>query len=156
MKMSVRAIGLASLAKMGCLLGIVAAFLPSLLCGILATAAAAMLRGWLESWQAAAIRFDLPLIGEQVLSLNLVRMLRLENLLSFLDTVTAASFVTLALVVLALALVSGLFVAVIVTLVGLAYNFVASTTGGLVVEMKPLAGQERRPERESSEPRSGG
>jgi len=152
MKMSVRRIGLGSLGKMGCLLGTVAAFLPSLLCGLLATGSAVLLRRWLESWQEASLGFELPLVGEQFLTFDVVELLRLERLLSFLETVTPASAVTLALVVLALAVVSGLLLAVIVTLVGLAYNMVASATGGLVVELKPIAGQERQPAREPSEP----
>ena len=156
MKMSVRRIGLGSLGKMGCLLGTVAAFLPSLLCGILATGAAAFLRRWLESWQETSLGFNLPLVGEQSLSFDLVELLRMERVLAFLETVTAASAVTLVLVVLALAVVSGLFLAVIVMLVGLAYNLVASATGGLVVEMKPLAGKERQPARKPSEPPGSG
>jgi hypothetical protein len=152
MKMSVRRIGLASLGKMGCLLGIVAAFVPSLLCGLVATGAAVTLRRWLESWQEAAIRLDLPLIGEQLFSFDLVGLLSLEELLSFLDAVTAASFVTLALIVLALALASGLFLAAIVMLVGLAYNLLAPTTGGVVVEMKPVADQESQPAKAPLEP----
>jgi hypothetical protein len=142
MKMSVRRIGLGSLAKMGCLLGIVAAFLPSLLCGLLASAAAILLHRWLQSWQAASFGFELPLVGERSWTLNLVELLRLEGVLSTLETVTAASGLTFLLVVLALAIVSGLFLGTIVTLVGLVYNSLASATGGLVIEVKPLAGSE--------------
>jgi hypothetical protein len=40
--------------------------------------------------------------------------------------------------VLILALVSGLILALIVVLVGLSYNLLASATGGVVVEMKAL------------------
>lgn len=154
MKMSVRRIGLGSLGKMGCLLGTVAAFLPSLLCGLLATGAAVALHRWLASWQEASLGFELPLVGEQSLTFDLVELLRLEGVLSFLDTVTAASALTLILAVLALAVVSGLLLALIVTLVGLAYNLVASATGGLVVEMKPLAGQ-KPPLEEPSKPATG-
>ena len=144
MKTSVRRIDLASLGKMGCLLGTVAAFLPSLLCGLLVTGAAAVVHRWLESWQGASVGFELPLIGEQSLSFDLVELLRLEGVLSTLEAVTAASAVTLVLVVLALAVVSGLLLAAIVALVGLAYNLVASATGGLVVELKPLGGPEKQ------------
>jgi len=151
MKMSVRRIGLDSLARMGCLLGTVAAFLPSLACGLLAMGLAVTLHRWLTSWQQASLGFNLPLVGEQSLTFDLVELLRLERLLSFLDTVTAASAVTLILVVLALAVVSGLLLAAIVTLVGLAYNLVASATGGLVVELEPVPGR-RPPARDTREP----
>jgi hypothetical protein len=144
MKMTLRRIGLASLGKMGCLLGMVAAFLPSLLCGLLAAAAAVLLHRWLQSWQTFSFGFELPLVGERSWTVDLVELLRLQGLQSTLETVTAASGLTFLLVVLALAVVSGLFLGAIVTLVGLAYNFVASATGGLVVEMTSVAGPERR------------
>lgn len=152
MKMAVRRVDLVSLGKMGCLLGAVAAFLPSLLCGLLAMGAAVVLRDWLEGWQQASVGFNLPLIGEQSFSFDLVEPLGLEGVLSTLQAITAASGVTLVFGVLALALVSGLLLAVIVTLVGLAYNLIASTTGGLVVEMKPLAGPEGRRAMPPSDP----
>jgi|GEM_PF-1224867 len=148
MKMSVRRIGLDSLGKMGCLLGTVAALLPSLVCGLLAMGAAVTLHRWLTSWQQASLGFHLPLMGKQSLTFDLVELLRLEKVLSTLDTVTAASAVTLVLVVLALAVVSGLLLAVIVTLVGLAYNLVASATGGLIVELEPMPGR-KPPAKES-------
>ena len=137
MKMSVRRIGLDSLARMGCLLGTVAAFLPRLACGLLALGLAVTLHRWLTSWQQASLGFNLPLVGEQSLTFDLVELLRLERLLSFLDTVTAASAVTLILVVLALAVVSGLLLAAIVTLVGLAYNGHIGHRGA-VVELEPV------------------
>ena len=152
MKMSVRRIGLASLGKMGCLLGAVAAFLPSLLCGLVGVVAAGLLRQWLASWQEAVIGFDLPFVGEQSLRFDLVEVLRLEGLLTTLETVTSASGLTLAVAVLALALLSGLFLAVTVTLMGLAYNLIASATGGLVVEMKTLGGPDGRQAKAPSEP----
>jgi len=148
MKMSVRRIGLDSLGKMGCLLGTVAALLPSLVCGLLAMGAAVTLHRWLTSWQQASLGFHLPLMGKQSLTFDLVELLRLEKVLSTLDTVTAASAMTLVLVVLALAVVSGLLLAGIVTLVGLAYNLVASATGGLIVELEPMPGR-KPPAKES-------
>jgi hypothetical protein len=51
MKVAIQRLNLASLGKMGCLLGAVAAFLPSLLCGLLGFAFAALAGRWLESWQ---------------------------------------------------------------------------------------------------------
>ena len=47
---ALRRFSLGSLGKFGCLLGAVAAILPSLLCGLLGLASASMLLGWLESW----------------------------------------------------------------------------------------------------------
>ncbi len=55
MKLAIRSIGLQSLGKTGCFLGIVLAFLPSLLCGILGMTVVQVLRRWLEGWQEISI-----------------------------------------------------------------------------------------------------
>lgn len=134
MKVAIRRIHLASLGKMGCLLGAVAAFLPSLLCGLLALSLAGLVRGWLESWQDLTI----SLLGQEIARVDLVQFLGLDGVLGISQTLASASGLVLALAVLALALVSGFLLAMIVILVGLAYNLLASATGGVVVEMHAL------------------
>lgn len=131
MKVAIRRIHLASLGKMGCLLGAVAAFLPSLLCGLLALGLAGLLSGWLEGWQDLTV----SLLGQEVARVDLVQFLGLDGVLEIAQTLTAASGLVLVLAVLALALVSGFLLAMIVILVGLAYNLLASATGGVVVDM---------------------
>jgi hypothetical protein len=131
MKVAIRRIHLASLGKMGCLLGAVAAFLPSLLCGLLALGLAGLLRGWLEGWQDLTI----SLLGQEVARVDLVQFLGLDGVLEISQTLASASGLVLVLAVLALALVSGFLLAMIVILVGLAYNLLASATGGVLVEM---------------------
>ncbi|HFD38974.1 MAG TPA: hypothetical protein ENJ31_03875 [Anaerolineae bacterium] len=138
MKVAIRRINLFSLGKMGCLLGVVAAFLPSLLCGLLTVEAVGRLLHWMEGWQ----EFSISVLGQEIARLDLVQFLGLEKVLVLLQTVTAASLPALFLGVLALALVIGLFLALIIILVGLAYNLLASATGGVVVEMAAL-GQEK-------------
>jgi hypothetical protein len=59
-----------------------------------------------------------------------------------LKTVTSVSGAVLLLAVLILALVSGVFLAVTVALVGLAYNLLASAMGGLVVDMAAVQEQQ--------------
>lgn len=137
MKVAIRRISLASLAKFGCLLGVVAAFLPSLLCGLLAIGLVNLVRGWLESWQELTI----SLLGQELARLDLVHLLGLEQLLQLLQTLGLASVPALALLVLSLALVSGVLLALIIALVGLAYNLLAAATGGLVVEMAAVNGR---------------
>jgi hypothetical protein len=132
MKAAIRRVSLASLARTGCLMGVVAAFLPSLLCGLAALALAGVLRGWLESWQTLTI----TVLGQDIASFDLVQFLNLGGLQQFLHTLGSLSFGLLALLVLALALLTGLALALIVSLVGLAYNLLASVTGGLVVELQ--------------------
>jgi hypothetical protein len=124
---------------MGCLLGIVAALLPSLVCGLVALQLSSLLYRWLESWQ----EFTITILGQEVAHLDLVQFLRLERVLHQLQVLTSASGPLLFLAVLGLALVSGMFLAVVVGLVGVAYNLLASLTGGLVVEMEAAGGQRR-------------
>jgi hypothetical protein len=131
MKVAIRRIHLASLGKMGCLLGAVAAFLPSLLCGLLALALAGLVSGWLESWQDLTI----SLLGQEIARVDLVQFLGLDGVLELSQVLTSASGLVLVLAVLVLALVSGFLLAIIIILVGLAYNLLASATGGVVVEM---------------------
>jgi hypothetical protein len=138
MKVAIRRVSLASLGKVGCLLGAVAAFLPSLLCGLLALGLVSLLYNWLASWQELSI----DLLGQEIARFDLVQFLGLEGALGLLQTVTSVSGAILLLAVLVLALVSGVFLAVIVALVGLAYNLLASATGGLVVEMAAVQEQQ--------------
>ncbi len=140
MKVAIRRIGLASLGKLGCLLGVVAVFLPSLLCGLSGLGLTGLIRRWLETWQEVTI----TLLGKEVASLDLVQLLGLEELLDLLQVLASASGPLLFLTVLVLALISGALLAVIVILVGLAYNLLAKASGGLVVEMAAVT--EKGPE----------
>jgi hypothetical protein len=135
MKVAIRRVGIGSLAKLGCLLGAVAAFLPSLLCGALAMGLSNVVLRWLESWQQLTI----TVLGQEVASFDLVRFLSLEKFLEFLHSLTAASGAVVLLAILILALGSGILLALMVTLVGLVYNLLATTTGGLVVEMSSVS-----------------
>jgi hypothetical protein len=141
MKVAIQRLNLASLGKMGCLLGAVAAFLPSLLCGLLAFALAAMAGDWLESWQDLTIAF----LGQEIARFDLVSFFHLDGVLEFLQTLTAASVPIMLLVILGMALLSGILLAIIIMLTGLAYNLIASATGGIVVEMSAMNSQERPP-----------
>jgi hypothetical protein len=69
---------------------------------------------------------------------DLVHMLGLNELLELLRLMTAASAPVLILAVLILAVIGGIILALIVSLVGLAYNLLASVSGGLAVEMHAL------------------
>ena len=131
MKVAIRRVGLASLGKMGCLLGGVAAFLPSLLCGLAGLGLTSLIRRWLETWQEVTI----TLLGKEVASFDLVQLLGLETLLDLLQVLASASGPLLFLTVLILALICGALLAVIVIRVGLTYNLLATASGGLVVEM---------------------
>lgn len=138
MKVAIRRVSLASLGKFGCLLGAVAAFLPSLLCGLLGLGLASALRSWLEGWQKTSI----SIFGEEIAQLDLVRLLGLEEALRVLQMLGLTSAPVLFLAVVALALASGVLLALTIMLVGLAYNLLSSATGGLVVEMAAVDTQD--------------
>lgn len=142
MKVAIRRVNLASLGKMGCLLGAIAAFLPSLLCGLLALGLAILVRNWLEGWQDLTISF----LGQEVARFDLVQFLGMDKVLELSQLLAALSGPTLILVVLLLALVSGFVLATIIILVGLAYNLLSSATGGVVVEMSTI--DSRKPARD--------
>ena len=138
MKAAIRRVDLASLGKFGCLLGMVAAFLPSLLCGLLGLGLVQMVDRWLESWQEMTI----SVLGAEIARFDLVHILGLGKLSESAQVLASASAPVLVLAVLGMALVSGTLLAVTIALVGLGYNLLAAATGGLVVEMTSVDQQE--------------
>jgi len=138
MKLAIRRISLQSLGKVGCFLGMVLALLPSVLCAVLGMGIVQVLRRWLEGWEEISI----SLLGKEIASFDLVRLLGLTEFLKWLQAIGGASWLAMALVVLILGLFTGLVLAAITILAGLAYNLLASATGGVVVDADVL---EERP-----------
>jgi hypothetical protein len=139
---TIRRISLSSLGRHGCVLGVAAAVLPSLACGLLLLVGAYQARSWLESWQALSVK----LLGQEIARFDLVHFLGLERFLEVLRTATAVSGLTLLVTVVCMALASGLFLAGAMILVGLAYNGLALLTGGVVVETSTRTNQDHRPD----------
>jgi hypothetical protein len=129
MKLAIRSISLQSLGKTGCFLGLVLACLPSLLCGILGITVVQILRHWLEGWE----QINITVFGQHIATIDLVQKLGLTHMLNWLQAVGGASWLVIALVVLVLGLFTGAVLAAITMLAGLAYNLLASATGGVVV-----------------------
>ena len=146
MKVAIQRVGLASLGKMGCLLGAIAAFLPSLLCGVLGLGLGGVLLEWLESWQNLTISF----LGQEIARFDLVQFLGLQKVVDSLQALATVSGWVFVLAVLSFAMAAGAVLAMIVVVIGLAYNLLAAAMGGLVVEMSPIA---RRDQVESSSKR---
>jgi hypothetical protein len=140
MKVRIQRISPASLAKMGCFLGTIVAFLPSLLCGLLGLGLGRVLLEWLASWEELSI----SVLGQEIARFDLIEFLGLQEVVVYLQTLTAASGWAFLLAALLLALAAGVVLAVVVALVGLAYNLLAGATGGLVMEM--TAAREPEPE----------
>lgn len=141
MKVAIQRINLPSLGKMGCLLGVVAAFLPSLLCGLLGVGLAGVVLEWLGGWQDLTI----SVLGQELASFDLVQFFGLEELLGYLEGLTAVSVWVFLLAALLMALAAGAVLAVIIILVGIGYNLLAAATGGLVVEMDSVARRDQGP-----------
>ena len=138
MKVAIRHISLVSLGRFGCVLGMVVAFLPGLACGLAGLGSAHLARSWLESWEDLTI----TLLGQEMVRADLVQILGLGRLLETLWIVDAASVPLAALAILGLALILGVLFAAIVMLGGLTYNLLSQATGGLVVDMAAVPGQE--------------
>jgi hypothetical protein len=149
MNVVIRRVSLLSLGKFGCVLGVVVAFLPGLVCGLVGLGSTHLLRNWLEDWQDLTI----TLLGQEVARLDLVQLLGLTDVLESLWILDAASVPLIALTILGLALVLGALLAIIIVMGGLTYNLLASATGGLVVDMAAVPGKEV-PEPEVASPPS--
>src|SRR4030043_443180 len=100
MKVAIRRVSLGSLGKVGCFLGMVAAFLPSLLCGLVVIGGLRLGGRWVGRWEDLAI----PLLGQEIARIDLVQFLGLERVLSLMQTATAVSWAVLFLAALSLAL----------------------------------------------------
>ncbi len=135
MKVAIQRVSLASLGKTGCLLGVVAAFLPSLLCGLLGLGLGRVVLQWLEGWQDLTI----SILGQEIARFDLVQFLGLGRVVDSLQVLAAVSGWAFLLAVLGLALAAGAVLALAIVLIGLVYNLLAAATGGLVVEMSPIA-----------------
>ncbi len=130
-RFTLRRVSFGSLARFGCLLGGLAAFTPSLICGLAGLWLAGALRQWLESWE----KIRLSVLGQPVLTVNLVETLQLSQVLSWLRTLDAWGGLGALAVILILSAAGGIVLAVVVSLVGLGNNIVAWLTGGLEVEL---------------------
>lgn len=134
----VRSVGLASAAKFGLALGVLASLLPACLCGLVAARAVAAARQLLEG----ATQARLSILGQSV-PVNLVEIARLGPALESLRALDALGIsLALAAGLAALALASAI-TAVTVVLVAAAYNALAALTGGLRLELQQ---EPRRPE----------
>jgi len=140
MKVVIERVGLGSLSRMGCVLGLMAAGLPSLVCGLLALGVVRPLLDWLAGWRDLSI----SLMGQELVRFDLLQFLGLDNAVIWLQSVAEASLAVFVLTVLAGALLSGALLALLVVLLGFTYNLLASATGGLVVEMAALPGPDER------------
>lgn len=132
----IRSLGLGSIFKFGCLLGGLFSILPAVVCGFGSLSLAAAMRRLLESWQRGGI----SILGQEI-RIDLVDILRLEPLLHVLQRFDDLSIATLLLLILVGSLLGGLLLAILLWLLGLAYNVLAALTGGLSLDLRETSSE---------------
>lgn len=127
----VRRVSLRSLSKFGCVLGGLVSCVPSLAVASGGLLLVGGLRRLLEGWQ----RVEIHVLG-QAIPIDVVSLLNLESLLHRVQQIDGLSWV-LAILFVALTCVSGGLVFLVMSiLLSWLYNFIATLTGGLEVELK--------------------
>jgi len=132
-KYAVKRVGLGPVARFGCLLGGVVAFLPGLFCSLVGRQTLVLLRHWLERWPV----IELGALGWGT-RLDFVELLRLSGFLDTLRLLTDASWLVVVAWVVVVSAAGGLLVALLTLLAGLAYNLLARLTSGVVIELQSL------------------
>jgi hypothetical protein len=135
----VRRIGLGSLSKFGCVLGGLVSLLPSLIVGWAGTLLVGGLRRLLESWQGAGIH----VLGQEI-RIDFVSLLGLEPLLRTVQEIDSLSWAIVLLFAILTSLLGGLVFLVMGNLLGWVYNFIATVSGGLEVELREVSKRQRR------------
>lgn len=127
----VRHIGYGPLAQFGCLLGALGWLIPGLLLGLGISFSVGAARRWLDGIQ----EFNINLLGRDIATLNLVQTLGLAAAQGRLQALDAAGPLTILGVTFSVALVGGLLAMLIILLLGVAYNALAATTGGIELDL---------------------
>ena len=132
----VRHVGYGPLAQFGCLLGGLGWVIPGLLLGLLASFFVGIAHRWLDSIQ----QFNLNLLGREIARVDLVQTLGLMVAQQRLQALDAAGPLTIVGVTFSVALVGGLLAMLIILLLGVVYNALAATTGGIELDQDERVG----------------
>ena len=122
----IRRFGIASLARWGFVAGALVACLPALLCSAIFFTITESVRRVVQSWREVGVDF----LGQRV-RFDFVELLHLQNFSDALNQVDALGLFGILLVALCLALALGLFVGLVLILLGLFYN----ATGRIRIEL---------------------
>lgn len=128
---AVRRIALLPAFKFGSSVGGVIMLLPGFLLGLLTRALVGILRSWLEAWQALSVG---PLAADPL------DLLRLSGFLQRLQTLDERGWLLVLGLTLATAAIGALLAGLLTLLGAVTYNFLATLTGGLAVEVQPVGG----------------
>lgn len=130
-RLNIRRIELSSLARWGCVSGMLTALIPGLCAGWASFTLLRILRSTVESWRT--VKIDIPLIGG--LPVNVVDLLGLASFLDWLRSADALGMFGVLLFTGAFALIAGLFVMLNLMILGLIFNAVSGIAGGIGVEV---------------------
>jgi hypothetical protein len=131
MRYTVRRIGLGSVARLGCVLGWLAALLPALCLSALGVTAVQRVHQALV--QVAPI--TLSLFGQELIRIDLLEVLRLQPAAEFLAQWAGQPLLLFSYASLGLILAGGLVWMLTSVLVSAAYNVLARAGWGLTVEL---------------------
>ncbi len=129
---TIRRVDLGSTARLGCLLGWLAA-LPPALC--LAGLSVALLQRLAETL-AQIQPLTLDVFGQELARIDFLQVLHLQTFAVMLATYMSEPVVTFLLIAVVLIAGGGAVLMVTAVLIGLTYNLVASAGGGLTVELR--------------------
>ena len=130
---AVQKINTLPLAKFGCTLGGLAMVIPGLICAVAGVQLVSLLRILLDQWQAT--QADLLGLGVPV-EFDFITLLGLETVQTAITRLDDRSFLLALLIILVSVIAGGLVVALIILLLGWAYNLLAALTGGLELELR--------------------
>jgi hypothetical protein len=128
---AIRRIALFPAFKFGSSVGGVIMLLPGFLLGLLTRAVVGILRSWLEAWQALSVG---PLEADPL------NLLKLSDFLLKLQAWDDRGWLLILILTLATAAIGALLAGLLTLLGAVVYNFLATLTGGLAVEVQPVGG----------------
>lgn len=141
MRYTIKSVDLGSTARLGCLLGWLAALLPAIcFAGLSVT-----LLQRLSQTLAQIKPITLSVLGQELGRIDFLQVLHLQDLAVMLSVYTHDVILLFVLLAAILALGGGLILMVTAVLIGLTYNLVASAGGGLTVELRQEHPREQLP-----------
>jgi hypothetical protein len=131
-KYVIQNVGLGSVVRLGCGLGALSNLVPGLITALICKAIVTYLRGLLESWQNVEI---VNVFGQSVRA-NMLGVLNLQSALKTFVSLDNASFLLIAVTILAWMLLGGAIVAALSGIIAAIYNLTARTFGGIEIELR--------------------
>jgi hypothetical protein len=131
-RLTIRRFEISSLARWGCMTGAAMAVLPACACSWLTFRVIHAIRQMIEGWRAV----NVDLLFRQTVSLDVVGLLHLEGVLNALQTVDAQGVFGMLLMTVVFVALLGIFIALVLSALGLGYNALAHLVGGIAVEVE--------------------